>query len=140
MIDSTQYFTKKLVFFAVLWHTFRLKLKNWKKITLKIYLYLWKRNFLPAILENFMKQKPWKKFLIFPYMLYYQNSFYICSKEILSYIFTKENFSHISENRNLCFLSPSPKNKKNYTKKKFFVFQEMELSSSHIKKSHFSRN
>ena len=58
MIDSTQYFTKKLVFLQCPDTLLDSSYKIGKKITLKIYLYLWKRNFLPAILENFMTQKP----------------------------------------------------------------------------------
>ena len=49
-------------------------------------------------------------------------------------IFSKESFSYISGNGTLHFSAPSRKNKENLFRKKFLIFQEMELLGSNIKK------
>ena len=49
-------------------------------------------------------------------------------------IFSKESFSYISGNGTLHFSAPSRKNKENLSRKRFLIFQEMELLGSNIKK------
>ena len=72
-----------------------------------------------------------KKFLIFPqkkaFLIFWETElFYILrneNPEKISYIFSKESFSYLSENENL------PPQKKKKKKKKIFIFQE-ELPKS----------
>ena len=53
--------------------------------------------------------------------------FKITRSEKVSYIFSKESFSYISENGTLHFsFNPSPKNKRKTMLRKFLMFHEME--------------
>ena len=73
------------------------------------------------------------------YALLSKQFLYLLKGKPFLYFYKRKLFSYFRK-QNLVLSKPKPKKQKNYTKKKFFVFQEMELSSSHIKKSHFSRN
>ena len=62
---------------------------------------------------------------------------YIFSKESFPYIFSKNSFLIFPE-MEPCTSHPNPqKNPKKFTRKKFLIFRETELSSSNIKKKSY---
>ena len=118
MIDSTQYFTKKLVFFAVLWHTFRLKLKNWKKNYPKNLLIFMEKELFTCNIRKRHETETLKKIPdISLYALLSKQFLYLLKGKPFLYFYKRKLFSYFRK-QNLVLTKPKPKKQKKLHQKK----------------------